>query len=70
MLTAPSGHFVEYLLTHKDVREPWQEHVEHDFVKKLADGTLPLDSFKYYLIQDYLYLVGSTLFPLSSATQI
>lgn len=26
----------------------------------LADGTLPMESFKYYLIQDYLYLVRNS----------
>ncbi|KAH8821525.1 thiamine biosynthesis protein-like protein (Thi-4) [Xylogone sp. PMI_703] len=51
------GHFVEYLLDRPDVKEAWRGHVEHDFVARLADGTLPTDKFKYYLIQDYLYLV-------------
>jgi hydroxymethylpyrimidine/phosphomethylpyrimidine kinase / thiaminase len=27
----------------------------------LGNGTLPLESFKGYLIQDYLYLVGLPL---------
>ncbi|TGO45460.1 hypothetical protein BCON_0390g00030 [Botryotinia convoluta] len=51
------GHFVEYLLDRPDVKEAWRDHTEHAFVKGLGDGTLPLESFKYYLIQDYLYLV-------------
>ncbi|KAK6610674.1 thiamine biosynthesis protein (thi-4) [Botrytis cinerea] len=52
-----SGHFVEYLLDRPDVKGAWRDHTEHAFVKGLGDGTLPLESFKYYLIQDYLYLV-------------
>lgn len=24
----------------------------------MGDGTLPLETFKYYMIQDYLYLVS------------
>ncbi|KAL3425463.1 phosphomethylpyrimidine kinase [Phlyctema vagabunda] len=51
------GHFVEYLLERPDVEECWRQHTEHKFVAGLADGTLPLDNFKYYLIQDYLYLI-------------
>ncbi|PQE16759.1 putative thiamine biosynthesis thi-4 protein [Rutstroemia sp. NJR-2017a BBW] len=51
------GHFVDYLLERPDVKAAWTEHTEHSFVAGLADGTLPMESFKYYLIQDYLYLV-------------
>lgn len=28
-------------------------------MKKLGDGTLPVERFKYYMVQDYLYLVSS-----------
>jgi thiaminase len=28
-------------------------------VQQLADGTLPVERFKHYLIQDYLFLVSS-----------
>ena len=41
----------------KDVQEKWYKHVEHAFVAGLADGTLPVSAFKYYLVQDYLFLV-------------
>ncbi|RDL35139.1 Ribokinase-like protein [Venustampulla echinocandica] len=50
------GHFVEYLLNRPDVDVAWRGHTEHDFVAGLADGTLPVEAFKYYLVQDYLYL--------------
>jgi thiaminase/transcriptional activator TenA len=30
--------------------------LDHPFVKGLADGTLPLDRFRYYMIQDALYI--------------
>lgn len=39
------------------MKSAWKEHTEHAFVAGLGDGTLPVESFKYYLIQDYLYLV-------------
>lgn len=56
-LPFPPGRFVEYVLERADVQPAWKEHTEHAFVAGLADGTLPGDSFKYYLIQDYLFLV-------------
>ncbi len=39
------------------VRELWSSFDEHPFVKGIADGTLDKDKFKYYQIQDYLYLI-------------
>ncbi|OAA57249.1 Phosphomethylpyrimidine kinase type-1 [Cordyceps fumosorosea ARSEF 2679] len=51
------GYFVEYLLERPDVRPVWDEFLHHPFVMALGDGTLPLESFKGYIIQDYLYLV-------------
>lgn len=59
LLTVYRGRFIEYLLDRPDVKGPWQKHTEHRFLERLADGTLPIESFKYYLIQDYLYLVSS-----------
>ncbi|KAI9243721.1 Phosphomethylpyrimidine kinase-domain-containing protein [Phascolomyces articulosus] len=34
----------------------WDEFIHHPFVRGMADGTLPRESFIYYLKQDYLYL--------------
>lgn len=34
----------------------WFEFIHHPFVRGIADGTLPTESFVYYLKQDYLYL--------------
>lgn len=34
----------------------WEALLEHPFVAQLADGTLPLDRFRFYLEQDRLYL--------------
>ncbi|KAI8338408.1 Phosphomethylpyrimidine kinase-domain-containing protein [Chlamydoabsidia padenii] len=36
----------------------WSNFIDHPFVRGLADGTLPKDSFIYYIKQDYLYLVN------------
>lgn len=34
----------------------WSAFIDHPFVRGIADGTLPVESFVYYLKQDYLYL--------------
>jgi thiaminase/transcriptional activator TenA len=35
----------------------WEQEMDHPFVKGLGDGSLPLQKFKYYLRQDYRFLV-------------
>ena len=34
----------------------WEESLAHPFVQGIADGTLPLEKFKYYMMQDAYYL--------------
>lgn len=51
------GHFVDYVLARPDVKDAWKEHTYHEFVERMADGTLPPENFKYYLVQDYLFLI-------------
>ncbi|WP_315285185.1 TenA family protein [Neisseria bacilliformis] len=34
----------------------WQAYTEHEFVCRLADGSLPPECFRHYLKQDYLFL--------------
>ncbi|ATY59382.1 thiamin biosynthesis (Thi-4) [Cordyceps militaris] len=51
------GYFLEYLFARPDVQPVWAEFLHHPFVMALGNGTLPLESFKGYIIQDYLYLV-------------
>ena len=34
----------------------WEAISVHPFLSELQDGTLPLQNFRYYIIQDYLYL--------------
>jgi hypothetical protein len=34
----------------------WQAYTEHEFVRRLADGSLPPECFRHYLKQDYLFL--------------
>ncbi len=35
----------------------WAEYYTHPFVRGIADGTLDREKFRYYMIQDYLYLI-------------
>ncbi|MET1102224.1 MAG: TenA family protein [Pyrodictiaceae archaeon] len=36
----------------------WERILEHPFVIELYTGRLPLEKFKYYVVQDYNYLIG------------
>lgn len=37
-------------------KDIWEAYNEHPFVKGIQDGTLERDKFRFYIIQDYLYL--------------
>ncbi len=37
-------------------KEIWDSYYEHPFVKGIGDGSLDREKFRYYIIQDYLYL--------------
>lgn len=43
-------------LLYEDVRSIWEGYLEHPFVKGIGDGTLSLDRFRFFMLQDYLYL--------------
>jgi thiaminase/transcriptional activator TenA len=40
-----------------DNRADWSSYVDHAFVRRLADGTLPEAAFRRYLTQDYQFLI-------------
>lgn len=42
---------------YESVEEIWQSYLEHPFVKQLGLGTLAPDLFRFYMLQDYLYLL-------------
>ncbi|WP_421617792.1 thiaminase II [Brevibacillus sp. TJ4] len=45
----------------------WERTHQHPFVTGLGDGTLPVESFRYYMKQDYLYLIDyAKMFALAS----
>ena len=37
--------------------ELWEASVNHPFVNGIGDGSLPLNNFRYYMRQDFLFLV-------------
>ncbi|KAF2772850.1 hypothetical protein EJ03DRAFT_265978 [Teratosphaeria nubilosa] len=51
------GGFIEYILEREDVKQAWHEYTHHSFVEGIGDGTLSPEIFKFYMIQDYLYLI-------------
>ena len=38
----------------------WVEYYVHPFVKGIEEGTLDKEKFRYYIKQDYLYLMEYT----------
>ena len=41
-------------------KELWADYNKHPFVCGIQDGTLDKEKFKYYIIQDFLYLIEYT----------
>jgi len=37
--------------------DEWDDYCNHEFVRRLGDGTLPQEGFRHYLEQDYLFLI-------------
>lgn len=35
----------------------WEDYTRHEFVEQLGDGTLPIEAFQDYLVQDFHFLV-------------
>lgn len=40
----------------KEANQIWEANFQHPFIQELRDGTLPLEKFKYYVMQDSYYL--------------
>ena len=53
----PPGGFIDWLLRHPKVKDIWYQYTHHEFVDKMGDGTLDIERFKFYLEQDYLFLI-------------
>ncbi len=42
----------------KDASSIWEAIIHHPFVIELYGGTLPLEKFRFYILQDYYFLVA------------
>ncbi|WP_097025946.1 thiaminase II [Clostridium peptidivorans] len=42
---------------YESVEDIWKSYYEHPFVYGIGQGTLDVDKFKFYMIQDYIYLL-------------
>ena len=43
-------------LLRQSVQQDWDAATDHAFCKALAEGTLPLDKMRWYLVQDYKFV--------------
>jgi thiaminase (transcriptional activator TenA) len=49
----------------------WQQTLTHPFITRLGDGSLPLDNFRFYMCQDYVFLIEySRLLALATAKAV
>lgn len=44
-------------ILYEHIRNLWEEAVSKPFVTEMARGTLSMNRFRYYMLQDYLYLL-------------
>lgn len=42
---------------YKSAKEIWDSYYTHPFVRGIGEGSLEKDKFKFYIIQDYIYLL-------------
>ncbi|AWI04282.1 thiaminase II [Clostridium drakei] len=42
---------------YESVKDIWNSYYVHPFVRGIGEGTLDKDKFKFYMIQDYIYLL-------------
>ncbi|KAL3488728.1 hypothetical protein BJX62DRAFT_227157 [Aspergillus germanicus] len=64
------GRFLEYVLDRPDVQSVWKKFTEHEFVLGLGSGSLPVERFKEYLAQDYLYLSAKIVLHIQRETAL
>lgn len=41
---------------YESTKDIWNGYHEHPFVNGIGDGSLPIEKFRFYMLQDYLYL--------------
>ncbi|GMM28509.1 bifunctional hydroxymethylpyrimidine kinase/phosphomethylpyrimidine kinase [Martiniozyma asiatica (nom. inval.)] len=53
-----NGDALKYLYSHPKIEQHWQAYVNHPFMFKVRDMSLPLENFKHFIQQDYIYLIN------------
>ncbi len=43
-------------LLYRETKDIWEKYDRHPFIRGLENGDLDIEKFKFYMIQDYLYL--------------
>lgn len=43
-------------LCYNKTKALWEETIRHPFVSEMADGSLPYEKFRYYMMEDFFYL--------------
>lgn len=43
-------------LLYEDAKPIWDSYLSHPFVTGIGDGTLDIDRFRFFMLQDYVYL--------------
>ncbi|ENH95964.1 TenA family transcriptional regulator [Gracilibacillus halophilus YIM-C55.5] len=52
---------------HQKLQPIWRQNHAHPFVKEMGEGTLDKEAFRFFMVQDYLYLIEySKLFALGA----
>ncbi|GMG35947.1 unnamed protein product [Ambrosiozyma monospora] len=52
----PKENLVLYLINHPEIKPYWGKYINHEFVKQIVAGKLPLENFNYYNDQNSYYL--------------
>ena len=57
--------FTDYL--YENTKDIWEQYKSHPFIEGLRDGNLDKEKFRFYMIQDYIYLINhSKIFAIAS----
>ncbi|GMM35215.1 bifunctional hydroxymethylpyrimidine kinase/phosphomethylpyrimidine kinase [Saccharomycopsis crataegensis] len=52
------GEAFKFLFNHPRIAKHWQEYINHPFMFKVRDMSLPLEKFRHFIQQDYVYLIN------------
>lgn len=57
-LITKHGNMLEFFKSQPEVAPDWKVYTSHEFVRQVANNTLPFDRFLFFLKQDFYYLVN------------